>query len=457
MRVILISINHHHAPLELRERFAEAGDTSLFLQAARDRYPGIEAAAISTCNRYELYIARPIYSPPKPESLRAFIAEYFDLPFDKLASACIIREQEQAVAHLFRVCCGLDSMVLGEAQVLGQVKRAYESAASQGYVGPVLHRIFQQAIATAKQARTTTGIDAGRVSIGSVAADLTKQVIPDLNSKTIVGIGAGEIAELTLQHILALKPHRLWLVNRTGEIAGKLSQSINLHESVGGVRPWNQLDALLAEADVVICSTSATEPILTTRRFTHIHKHRRGRPIVFIDLAVPRDIDPALGSMSNVYLYNLDDLKEQIEHGFGQRNREAEACEQLITHAAAVCMNQVRHADLGQLIRRLRTKLHDMGDIESQRTLRKLAQNSDPGEVEEALNEHTRRLINKFLHLPLEQLDRHKPDAPLGFYAAAIRRLFDLVEQQDADGSSSHQSSTAANQNYATDVNSSRE
>lgn len=432
MRVMLVSINHKHAPIALREQFAGEEIPAKVLDALRARYPGIECIALSTCNRFELYVARPVYSDPKAEMLRAFIAEHFSVPIDKVASACVIREQEQAVAHLFRVCCGLDSMVIGEAQVLGQVKRAYESAVSENFVGPVLHRIFQQAITTAKQARTSTGIDSGRVSVGSVATDLAKRVIHDFSDKTVVGIGAGEVAELTLRHMLGLGPHRFWLTNRTESNAVELADQIGLHDSIGGVRPWDQLEALLSEADIVVTSTGSQTPILTPELFTPIHKHRRGRPLLVIDLAVPRDTDTALGSMSNVYLHNLDDLREEVDRGIGLRGDEAEACENLVADAASACMNQVRHTDLGQLIRRLRTKLHDMGDDETQRTLRKLPNDSNPDMLEAALNEHTQRLINKFLHIPLAQLDRHKPDAPLGFYAAALRRLFDLIEEPGA-------------------------
>lgn len=436
MRVMLVSINHHNAPIELRERFAAAEDTQPTYDALRQRYPDMECLVLPTCNRFELYAARPVYSEPKADMLRAFLAEHFHVPIDIVASACVIREQEQAVAHLFRVCCGLDSMVLGEPQILGQVKRAYESASSYGTAGTVLHRVFQQAITTAKQIRTVTQIDAGQVSIGSVASSFAKRVIQDLAGKTVVGIGAGETAELTLRHLLGLKPRRLWVVNRTQDKAKILAEQIGLDGSTGGVRPWDQLDDLLGEADVIVTCTSSSTPILTEAQFEPILKHRRGRPLMVIDLAVPRDAEPALGSMPNMYLYNLDDLQSEVDRGIGRRGSEAERCEQLVTDAASVCMNRVRHNDLGQLIRRLRTKLHELGDDERERTLRKLSQLGDADELDAALSEHTQRLINKILHIPLEQLDRHKPDAPLGFYAAALRRLFDLAESEHTDPSS---------------------
>ena len=433
MRIMLVSIDHRHADLAVRERLT-THDAHAVPVAVRTRFPGIECLALSTCNRFELYIARPVYSEPKPGPLRAFVADHFGIPIDILARACVIREQEQAVAHLFRVCCGLESMVLGEAQVLGQVKQAYESASSQGFVGPVLHRVVQQAIAVAKQARTKNRIDAGKVSVGYVAAHLAKRIVPDLSDKTIVGIGAGEIAELTLRHLLGFKPKQIWIVNRTPSRAESLAQQLAITGHLGGARPWEQLIDLLAEADVIVTCTGSDEPILTVDHFEPIHPHRRGKPLILIDLASPRDVEPAVGSMSNVYLYNLDDLKTEADLGLDRRREEAKACEQRIVDAAAICINQVRHNDLGQLIRRLRTRLHDMGDDECERTLRKRSHYGDADELEAALNEHTRRLINKILHIPLEQLERHKPDAPLGFYAAALRRLFDMAEPEPDSG-----------------------
>lgn len=432
MRVLLISINHHHAPLAIRERFTSP-DAAAVPDAVRARFPGVECLSLTTCNRFELYVARPVYAEPSPETLRSFLSDYFDVPIEQVAGACVIREQEQAVAHLFRVCCGLESMVLGEAEVLGQVKRAYEAAAARGSVGPVLHRICRQALATAKQARTATNIDAGKVSVGSVAAELALRATHDLADKTVVGIGAGEVAELALRHILALNPKRLWIVNRSDARAAELADRLSVPEGIGGARPWSQLDDLLAEADVIVTSTSADSPIITTDRLSHTHKHRRGRPLVLIDLASPRDVQPGVGSMSNVYLYNIDDLKAEADLGRSRRGAEAEACERLTADAADACMNQVRHNDLGQLIRRLRTRLHDLGEDECERTLRKLARDADDDQLDALLHEHTRRLINKVLHIPLTQLDRHKPDAPLGFYAAALRRLFDMVEPEPND------------------------
>jgi len=429
MRVLFVGINHRTAPVELRERFAMPDGPGPHLASLRQRFPTAQCVILSTCNRIELYVARPSHDPPSADDLRRFLSDRFEVPFDQVASASIHREQDQAISHLFRVCCGLDSMVLGEAQVLGQVKRAYEAAADKT-VGPVLHQVFQQAIATAKQARTATGIDAGRVSVGSVAADLARQVFADFADKTVLGIGAGEVAKLTLRYMLELNPEHLWLVNRTARRADDLAQGFGLTHPRGGTRPWDQLDELLVDADIVVASTSSAEPILTPERFKPILKRRKRKPICLIDLAVPRDIDPELASMANVYLYNIDDLQSVVAQSLGERSEQVRACEALINEAVAACFNQITHRDLGRLIRKLRAKLHDIGSREQQRTLGKITHPCDQDALEAALNEHTLRLINKILHMPLSQLDQRNSDAPLGFYAAALRRLFDLDEDE---------------------------
>ena len=428
MRVVLIGINHRTAPVELRERFAMPQGPGEQLAALQKQFPNAEGVILSTCNRAEYYIAKPSQDAPSIQDLRQFIAEQSGVSLELVTASSIHREQDQAIAHLFRVCCGLDSLVLGETQILGQVRRAYEAATDSGATGPVLHRVFQQAIASARHARRANGIDTGRVSVGSVAADLARHVFAGFDDKTILGIGAGEVAKVTLRHMLELKPNHLWLVNRTLDRADELAQRLGLTQPGSGVRPWDAMDELLVEADIVVLSTAASEPILTPDRLKPIIKKRRRRPLCLIDLAVPRDIDPAVASLTNVYLYNIDDLQSVVQQSVGERTEQARACETHINHAAAACFNQINHQDIGRLIRQLRTKLHDIGAVEQQRTLGKLTNPYDSDAVEAALNEHTHRLINKVLHMPLSQLDQRDTEAPLGFYAAALRRLFNLED-----------------------------
>jgi glutamyl-tRNA reductase len=404
----------------------------------RQLYPAVELVVLSTCNRTELYIARPPLQQPSTDQVAAFLATLGSLDPAELANSLVVKENHDAVAHLFRVATGLESMVIGEPQVLGQVKRAYETANTHGTVGAVLHKVFQQAIGAAKRVRTETGIDAGRVSVGSAAVDFAKQIFERFDDKNVVGIGAGEMAKPMLQHFKQLAPAALWLTNRTPQRAQRLADSLGLAPPRGGARPFESLDDLLVSADIVLTSTGATEPIVTAQRFKPLLRRRRQRPLFLIDIAVPRDIDPAVGRFPNVYLYNIDDLQRVVEQTYTQRNEQALACEAKLADAVKACISEVQHRDVGQMIRALRQRLHSIGQAETQRTLRKLKAASYSPDDREALlatliDQHTHRLINKIMHLPLSQLDHRSADTSLGFYAAALRRLFDLSDEALAD------------------------
>jgi glutamyl-tRNA reductase len=369
-------------------------------------------------------VARPVHEPPSVEELRSLWSQCSGVPHDQLMASTIHRENEQAIGHLFRVASGLDSMVLGEPQILGQVKRAYEAANQKATVGPVLHMVFQKATAVAKQVRSATGIDSGRVSIGSVAVDFARQIFESFADKTVVGIGAGEMAKLALRHMASLEPARLFIANRSVDRATQLAQTLNL-QSPHGVRSFDDLDRLLVEADIVVSSTASPTPIITAERFKPLVKQRRARPLFLIDLALPRDVEPAVGTLANVFLYNLDDLQAVVTRTHDDRGEAARQCEAMLTEHVKAAMSQVQHRDVGQLIRQLRGKLHALGEQEQQRTLRKL-QGASPEELPALVEEHTQRVINKILHMPLSQLDRRDAEAPLGFLAAALRRLFQL-------------------------------
>lgn len=439
MKLTVISINHRTAPVELRERLAI--DETRFAEAVarlRRSFPVAELTIVSTCNRVEWYVARPIEQPPDVDELLNLIGSLCNVPVDELAAATITRENRDAVEHLFRVVSGLESMVLGEPQILGQVRRAYEQASANNVVGPVLHTLFQTALATGKLVRSETGIDEGRVSIGSAAVDFARQIFDSFTDKVVVGIGAGEMAKLTLQHLLALKPKKLWLTNRTTDRAHDLAQRLNISGERGGVRHFDDLDQLLAEADIVLTSTAAPEPFITAERFKPLEKRRRGRPLFILDIAVPRDVSQDVTSISNVYLYDIDDLQHVVEETHEKRTHHAQRAQVMVREAAEGCMLHIQNHDIGRMVLALRTRLHDIGKVEQDRTLARM-RTADPEQIEHLLQEHTQRLINKVLHLPLRQLDRRQPASALGFFAAALTKLFDLgnskahTEPQDTD------------------------
>jgi glutamyl-tRNA reductase len=426
MRLLMVGVNHRTAPLELREKIALSGDDLDRIGASfRAAYPAAELVVLSTCNRTELYVARPSEQPPAEDDLRRILADRADVALADLTAATILREDEQAVCHLFRVATGLESMVLGESEILGQVRRAYEQAAAQHVGGGVLHALFQDALNCAADARRQSGINLGRRSVGSVAAQFATQVFSDLHDRTVVALGAGRIAEQAVRHLIELKPQRLWVVSRSLDRACDLALRLGLDGRTGGARSAADLDVLLTEADVVLCATSATRPLITAQRFEAVHRKRRRRPLLLLDIAVPRNVEPRVGTFSNVYLYDLDDMQKVMSATSDRRAAAAGQCERLVVDAARATMSTIRHRNIGRLVRKLRQKLHDIGDLEHDRTVRKLL-GANRQQADAILEEHTRRLINKILHLPLSRLDRRQAGAPLGFYAAALRRLFAL-------------------------------
>lgn len=428
MNITLLSISHHTAPVALRERLALSDQAVEQVAASwRQTYGGSELVLINTCNRVEWYVACPAQGQPDIEALRQFVGDFCQVDLAELNAASIHRENLQAVEHLFRVACGLESMVLGEPQIIGQIKRAYEHANALSSVGATLHTLFQEALATGKEVRTATGIDTGRISVGSTAVEFARQVFESFDDKTILAVGAGEMAKITLHHLQSLNPRKLWLVNRSIDRARELAAQLN----VDGARQIDDLDPLLVEADMLITSTASNEPIITPARFTPLLGRRRNRPLVIIDLAVPRDVDPAVGGLQNVYLYNIDDLQQVVDATQAQRMHEADEARARVRDAADRCMKRIQNHDVGQLVRALRTRLHELGELEQQRTLRKL-ESASPDEVPRLLEEHTHRLVNKILHLPVSQLDRRQPASVLGFFAAALRKLFRLDSQAAA-------------------------
>ncbi|MBB6428507.1 glutamyl-tRNA reductase [Algisphaera agarilytica] len=446
MRLLLLGINHRTAPVELREALAINADRlPSVLDAFRASYgdgAGGECVLLSTCNRTEMYVARPSHSEPTIDSLRQFLADQTGTALDTITASSIHREQQPAVHHLFRVTAGLDAMAVGETQVIGQVRRAYEAAQNAGTVGPALNRVFQSALRDVKQAHQQSGVAGLQQSVSSMAVEFAGNLFESFSDKTVAGLGAGEITKATLQRMLGKSPGKTWVVNRSPAAGLQLAKTLGLGseggaEHPGGARPWGDLDEILVEADIILTGTASPEPVITASRFKKLLRRRRNRPVFFIDLAVPRDVEPAVGSLPNVYLYNIDDLNRALAD-VPRRREKIDRCEAMVREAAERCVGAAQHQDLGVLVRQLRNKLLDIGDQERARTQRKMQNLHEAGEydkLESLIDEHTHRLINKVLHLPLSQLDlkKHKDEeAPISFYAAALRRLFDL---EDVPGS----------------------
>ena len=413
MSLHVLGINHQTAPVALRETVAFGPDAIAgALQSLRGVDGVHEAVLLSTCNRTELY-AR---SDCGPDALTCWLAGQQRVGGD-LQAYLYRHEEGAAVRHLFRVATGLDSLVLGEPQILGQVKQAWSDARNAGSLGGPLDRAFQQAFATAKRARTQTTIGRNPVSVASAAVRLAQESFARLAESDVLLIGAGETIELAARHLVAGKVRRLLVANRT------LAHAQELASRHGGIAlPLEELDRHLAEADIVISATAARTPILHRAHFEHALRLRRHRPMLLLDLAVPRDIAHDVSGLRDVFLYTVDDLEQAIEGNRASRREAAEQAEAIIEVQASRFLSVLGHADSGAPLRRLRAH----GDAAQAQALAKaraqLAAGRDPNEVLDLL---AHSLTRKLLHAPSAAL---REDASLG---EAIIRLFPGADGQD--------------------------
>ena len=422
-RLLLLGLNHTTAPLEVRERLAfNRQQREAAVGAFRAAFPGAEAVLLSTCNRVELYVGRGEQGGPTAADVIAFLAMFHAVPAAAFDQHLYRKADREVVEHLFHVAASLDSMVLGETQILGQVREAYDVARQLGAAGPRLHPLFQRALSVGKQVMHDTSIADGRTSVASVAVDYAKNIFDRFSDKTVLCVGAGKMAALVLQNFVGLSPRRLLVCNRDPLKARDLAARFK-----GDAVPFEHLPEHLVAADIVVTSTGATHPIITRQQFDGIRRRRRYRPVFLIDIAVPRDIEPAVGEVENVYLYNLDDLQQVVSSNLSQRGGAVEAARKIVRRHVEEFAVWHRQREMGPLIDRLYKRFHAMAKEEVSRTLNKFP---GTGEAEKAhLDDLARRLINKFLHAPVQTLrDSESPAAhtPAGPYIHAMEKLFGL-------------------------------
>ncbi|ODU50861.1 MAG: glutamyl-tRNA reductase [Lysobacteraceae bacterium SCN 69-48] len=404
MSLHVLGINHQTAPVSLRETVAFGPDTLRHALASLRAQAGVqEAVLLSTCNRTELY-AR---SDNGPDALANWLAGQ-QRAGDDLHAYLYRHDEADAVRHLFRVATGLDSLVLGEPQILGQVKQAWNDARDAGSLGGPLDRAFQQAFATAKRARTETTIGRNPVSVASTAVRLAQESFARLDESDVLLIGAGETIELAARHLVAGKVRRLLIANRT------LAHAQDLARRHGGFAlPLEELDRHLAEADIVISATAARQPILQRAQVEQALRARRHRPMLLLDLAVPRDIAEDVATLRDVFLYTVDDLERAIEDNRAARRNAAEQAEAIIEVHASRFISALGQTDAAAPLRRLREHGQAVQAQALAKARAQLAAGRDPAEVLDLLA-HT--LTNKLLHAPSAAL---REDAALG--EAAIR------------------------------------
>jgi len=422
MSLVAIGLNHHTAPIEVREQITFAPERVVeALRLLRDELSVDEATIVSTCNRTEIYCGM---DNTNVSDLVEWLHAYHRAP-DKTFSPYLFTHVDQQVAHhLMRVCSGLDSMILGEPQILGQIKQAYRDAENAGSLGKHLSMLFQSAFNTAKQVRTDTAIGASPVSVAFAAVSLAKQIFGDLSEHTALLIGAGETIELALQHLQASNIGHVIIANRTLQRAELLATQYGC-EAV----TLTGIPAMLPRADITISSTASQLPILGKGAVEQALKARKHRPMAMIDIAVPRDIEPQVNKLSDVFLYTVDDLQQIIDQGMRARQEAAAKAETIIDLQANQFMRKLRGLDADATIAELRASATDI----QQNTLANALAMIEKGEsAEKALQYFAHTFTNKLLHMPSSQLRSASETGDQALVNAA-RRLFDLKTRQEPD------------------------
>lgn len=427
MNLQVIGCSHHDASVQLRERLAfSPQQIPTALARLRQRFPHTEAVLLSTCNRTELYTAAELpHQPPSRQHVLKFLADFHGLSGLEMFDELFQRTDEDAVRHLFTVAASLDSMVVGEAQILSQVKQAYQTARDENSAGPLTHAVFQASIRVAKRVATETAINQKRVSIPSIAvADFAQNIFERLDDKKVLIIGAGEMGEETLRYLMAAAARDVTTVNRDFSRAQQLAKKFDGHAA-----PWKQLHQKLAEADLVVSTTAAGRPIVTMADFSRIERQRFQRPLFILDLAVPRDFDSAIGDCPGVYLYCIDDLAKACEANRQARQKEWPKAQRIIDAETARFMADLYHRATGPTIKRLKTNAARLKEDELHRLFNKLdAATPLPPQARNEISTSFDRLVNKLLHPPLEVLrDEAQTGTPHGLLDA-LRRLFQLKD-----------------------------
>lgn len=434
MRVVLVGMNHKTAPIQLRERAALSGDalgealrrlhTTLerpreAQETPRERPEGV---ILSTCNRLEIYAAVDEDASDVTSQIIAFLAETGGFAEGSLTSYLYCMETEQAVRHLMRVATGLDSMVLGEPQILGQVTEAFEAAMAAGTVGPVLSALFRQAIHTGKRARTETAIGRRATTVSHAAVTLASQVLGSIHGRRVLLIGAGEMAQVAARHLASAGASALQVTNRTYERAESLARR------VGGLPvAWDRMEEALAWADIVLTSTGASQAIIDVEIVQRVMRTRPDRPLFFIDIAVPRNVEPQVGEIPNVYRYDIDDLQTIVDTNLSERQREIPKVEAIIAEEAEEYLAWLRERAVVPVLRELRAKAEAIAEAELQRALRRLPNLTDAERRVIATLSH--RIVNKLLHEPTVRLKAYASNGHGDGYERALRDLFVLNGQ----------------------------
>ncbi len=398
MNILTIGLNHKSAPIDIRERLAfDTAETVKALGQLKSNFPRSEFILLSTCNRVEFYIASMRPCQGVTESIIEFLSRFHDVAIEDFQDFLYIYEGQQAVRHLFIVASSLDSMVVGEAQIISQVKESYKLACSAKSTGKVLNRLFHRSFATSKKILTSTSISTGRVSIAGVAVELAMQLFADMSSATVIVIGAGEMGELLVQHLLHINCKDITIVNRSLENGRNLAQRYGI-----AVGKWDGLDEQLITADIVIASAASQEYLFKKATFEKgINKRRKGA-LLIIDIAVPRNFEPSINKIEDVYLYSIDELSEVAEQNRKAREEDIAKGTHIIGEKVATFMDWLKARDIGPLVGKMKERFSQIGQNELESFF--VGERTDAS-CREVVESMVHRVVNKLLHCVIKNVN----------------------------------------------------
>lgn len=418
MRLYAVGLSHRTAPIELREKvdFAHSG-VSAALASLAARNVAREIAVLSTCNRAEVYAAAE--SERALDDLARFFAEYHGVPLDGVRQHLYVHQGADAARHLLRVAAGLDSLVVGEPQILGQVKSAFNIASEEHHVGTILNRLFNVAFAAGKRVRSETGLGEGAVSVSYAAIALAKKIFGDLSHLHVLIIGTGEMGKLTGLHLKAQNVRTITLASRTRASAERLAPQFDAR-----VVDWADMPAAIERADIVVSATGAPTTILDRAAIHRAMKTRRERPLFIIDIALPRDIDPSAGTVEQVFLYNVDDLQEIVKENMARRTAELKQADAIVEEEVARFAAWLQSREIIPTVVALRERFEHIRRAELGRLQHKLT--GLPPEAQSQVDNITRLIVEKLLLTPTEQLKSISDNSLAAAYSDALNRLFSL-------------------------------
>jgi glutamyl-tRNA reductase len=423
MRLLAVGLSHRTAPVELRESvdFSRKGLDAALAELA-SRGIGRELVVLSTCNRAEIYAVGD--TDETADHIGRFFSEYHDIAHAEVSQHLYVHRGPDVARHLFRVAAGLDSLVVGEPQILGQVKAAYAAASDGQFTAALTNRLFHSAFSVGKRVRSETGLGEGAVSVSYAAIALAKKIFGDLKDRTVLILGAGEMAKLTGIHLQSQHVRQITIASRTLQTAQSLAEKLD-----GVAVAWDRVDAALTTADIIVTATGASEPVLTRARVDEAMRSRRHRPLFIIDIAVPRDVDPGVGGLDQVFLYNIDDLRTIVQENLARRGGELARAEAIVDEEVAKYTAWMQSREIVPTVVALRQRFDAIRRAELQRLEPKLA--GLPPEARSRIDEITRLIVEKLLLTPTEQLKSVSDEAMIVAYADALNRLFRLAQDKD--------------------------